>query len=160
MSAFHPIATGLWTLPKVRVGPEAEVADFGVGSVFRSGAPWSMKAGNIASRCRYDAAARHALQSPICDGLRFFTTPRLTGSHSRQCRLCSLVRRIGHSGSPAFRRPSTYLARSSFRRNGVRSPRSETRSAGLSWRMRVIALFASSILPVSAWLAATTRNAG
>jgi hypothetical protein len=29
----------------------------------KSGVPWSMKMGTIASPCRYDAAARHALQS-------------------------------------------------------------------------------------------------
>jgi hypothetical protein len=34
----------------------------GANSVFRSGAPWSMKMGNIVSPWRYDAVARHALQ--------------------------------------------------------------------------------------------------
>jgi hypothetical protein len=38
-------------------------AAFGCDSVFRSGAPRSMKVGTIRSLCPYDAAARRALQS-------------------------------------------------------------------------------------------------
>jgi hypothetical protein len=38
------------------------MAVFGGDSVFRSGAPRSMKVGTIRSPFRYDAAARHALQ--------------------------------------------------------------------------------------------------
>jgi hypothetical protein len=43
--------------------PSAESAAIGAYSVFRSGAPRPMKMSTIASPCRYDAAARHALQS-------------------------------------------------------------------------------------------------
>jgi hypothetical protein len=48
---------------------------------------------------------------------------------------------IGHSGSPAFRNPPSYLARSSGRRNGC-CLRSETRNVGSIWRRRAIALCA------------------
>jgi hypothetical protein len=41
----------------------AKSAVFGADSVFRSGAPRSMKMGTIRSPCPYDAAARHSLQS-------------------------------------------------------------------------------------------------
>ena len=66
---------------------------------------------------------------------------------------------MDHSGRPAFRKPSAYLAKSCRRRNGIISLRSETRSAGSSWRRRATAFWASSIRPASALLAAARRNA-
>ena len=55
-----------------------------------------------------------------------------------------VLSRDSHSGSPAFRRPSSYLAMSSGRRNGSRCRclRSETRRVGSMWRRRTIALWA------------------
>jgi hypothetical protein len=54
----------------------------------------------------------------------------------------TLLSIVSHSGSPAFRNPSSYLARSSGRRNGSIRLRSETRSAGSIWRSRAMALCA------------------
>src|SRR5262249_37037353 len=65
--------------------------------------------------------------------------------------------RQGHSGSPAFRRPSAYLARSSGRQNSTRSLRLETRKSGSSWRTRAMACCAASRLPARALLAAAAR---
>jgi len=74
-------------------------------------------------------------------------------NHSAVCR--------DHSGSPALRRPSSYLATSSGRRYGPStSLRLETRSAGLSCRNRATALCAGSSRPASALLAAMMRNPG
>jgi hypothetical protein len=66
---------------------------------------------------------------------------------------------LGHSGSPAFRRPSSYLARSSGRRHRNMCFISETRSAGSIWRRRAKALWARSSRPASALLAAAMRAA-
>jgi hypothetical protein len=49
--------------PHVGCRIEGKFAAFGVDSAYRSGAPRSMKMGTTFSLCRYDAAARHALQS-------------------------------------------------------------------------------------------------
>jgi len=49
-----------WLLHRI---VRAKSAAFGCGSVFRTGAPRSMKLGTIRSPWHYDAAARHALQS-------------------------------------------------------------------------------------------------
>ena len=69
--------------------------------------------------------------------------------------------RRDHCGSPAFRRPSSYLATSSGRRYGPSTClRLETRSAGLSCRNRATAVCASSNRPASALLAAMMRNPG
>jgi len=67
---------------------------------------------------------------------------------------------IGHSGSPAFRIPSTNLDMSSSRRSGVRSLRLETRKAGSIWRRRANIFCACSVRPAIALAAADTRSAG
>jgi hypothetical protein len=63
----------------------------------------------------------------------------------------------GGSGSPALRRPSSNIARSSGRRNGM-VMRSEILGAGMSCRRRATAFCASSRRPASALLAAATPN--
>src|SRR5262249_34454084 len=64
-----------------------------------------------------------------------------------------------HSGSPAFRRASSYLARSSSRRSGTIRLRSETRNVGSIWRSRAAAFCAGSSRPARAWHAAAMRAA-
>ncbi len=59
-----------------------------------------------------------------------------------------------HSGSPARRKPSANVARSSGRWIGSQSVRLEMRSSGSSSHKRCIARHASSARPASAWLAA------
>jgi hypothetical protein len=49
---------------------------------------------------------------------------------------------VAHSGSPALRRPSSYLARSSGRRNGCTRLISEIRNVGSIWRSRAAAFCA------------------
>jgi hypothetical protein len=65
----------------------------------------------------------------------------------------------GHSGSPAKRKPSVYLAKSSGRNGGKTSARLDIRNVGSIWRMRDIALRASSTRPANARLAARVRSA-
>jgi hypothetical protein len=57
---------------------------------------------------------------------------------------------FGHSGSPAFRMPSEYLAMSFDRRSGVRSLRLEIRKAGSICRRRATGFWTCSILPAKA----------
>ena len=55
-----------------------------------------------------------------------------------------------HAGNPTFRKPSSYLGRSSGRYSPNTSLRLETRSAGSSWDSRVIAFCPCSSRPASA----------
>ena len=66
--------------------------------------------------------------------------------------------RVDHSGRPAFRRSSAYLAQSFGPRNGQRSVRLETHKPGSIWRMRSMAFFASSSRP--AYFPTTRCNLG
>src|SRR6266536_2656673 len=72
--------------------------------------------------------------------------------------LVNACNRVDHSGSPAFWRPSSYLARSSGRYGPNASLRLDMRSSGASWRNLVTTFFASYICPASALLAAVMRN--
>ena len=60
--------------------------------------------------------------------------------------------------APLFRTHTIESARFSGRRIGLQSVRLETRSVGLSSRKCVIARYASSGRPASAWLAAMTQT--
>jgi hypothetical protein len=83
-------------------------------------------------------------------------------SESRHCRARSLCPRCvnsGHQGSPASRRPSCSLFRSSGRRNGTQSFTSDTRIAGSISRKCAIAFCASGSRPTSALAAASSRIA-
>jgi hypothetical protein len=65
VEALCAIMLSLSTFLGIGVGSSVKTTDFGGDSVFRSGAPRPTKMGTIASPWRYDAAARHALQSEI-----------------------------------------------------------------------------------------------
>src|SRR6266536_5265667 len=82
--------------------------------------------------------------------------PLHSGELMLRTRLCG----VDHSGRPAFRRPSSYLARSSGRYGPNTSLRLETRNAGSICRKRAQAFLASSAQPRSALLAALILNAG
>jgi transposase len=72
-----------------------------------------------------------------------------------QCGYAAVI----HSGNPAFRRPSSSLARSSGRRNEAQSFTLETRSVGAICRMHITAFCASTRHPVNALPAAAIRSA-
>src|ERR1700733_7755328 len=65
-----------------------------------------------------------------------------------------------HFGSPAFCRPSTQLAKSFGRRNGLSSSRQETVSEGSASRRCPISSPTFARFPARAWLGGPSRIAG
>jgi hypothetical protein len=72
----------------------------------------------------------------------------------RHCLATSCAYRRSYSGSPALRKPSSYLARSSTRRIGIQSLTSDTRIAGSTSRKCVITFCASACRPANSLAAA------
>ena len=101
----------------------------------------------------------------IVEGWSVFTTPRdiAVSARMRSSNNAGRRRKAGgrtpdHSGRPAFRRPSSILARSDGRR-GIEYLMVAIRSPGSNCRRRTIAFSACSCRPRKALLAAATRHA-
>jgi hypothetical protein len=118
-----------WRLTVRRVGREKR------GSLMRS------RDGAVGSLWSWAAVRHHAHTLPQ------YLSKRSLGGRGL---VVSSKRRHSYSGSPAFRRPSSNLARSSGRRSGTQSLTLTTRIAGSSWRRRAIVCCASEIRPASA----------
>jgi hypothetical protein len=99
---------------------------------------------------RADRVSRMSDLGPLADGNQmqrhFRGVPEADQFAARQ-----VPATARHSGSPARRRPSKYLARSSGRRyGGMMSPNMEMRSRGSSCRSRSTSFCASAMRPASA----------
>jgi hypothetical protein len=83
-----------------------------------------------------------------CCNVPFTMPARIASADAEFCQ--AQLRLHAHSGRPALRSPSTNLAKSSVLRSGIVSLSLEMRSSESSWRIRAIALRASSSRPASA----------